>query len=257
VRKDQLLRVARRRPRRVEDVTSAVCFGMPSMAPEVWRRDVARAKKRIRRGQVLVVSVVGTPGPGDGVDALAEDFARCAGWAARAGADVVEANYSCPNVCTPEGSVYQDPRTSRRLSEEIRAALPSTPFFIKAGHFETPARLRAFYRAVDGLADAVVLVNGVSRRVVRADGQPVFGPFERVGILGRAIHAPAVENVRRAARLSSSAGFRVETIAVGGVMQEADAGDFFAAGASAVLLGGVPMLDPLLADRAKRQNPGW
>ena len=47
---DEILRITRRRPRDPAEVTSAVCFGMPSQPPEVWRRDVSRANSRIRRG---------------------------------------------------------------------------------------------------------------------------------------------------------------------------------------------------------------
>jgi len=38
-------------PANPEDATSAVCFGMPSMAPNVWRADVRRAKHSLGEGQ--------------------------------------------------------------------------------------------------------------------------------------------------------------------------------------------------------------
>jgi dihydroorotate dehydrogenase len=255
--KDHALRVASRRPQRASDVTSAVCFGMPSMEPEVWRRDVRKARRRLRRGQLLIVSVVGTPEPSGGVEALAEDYARCARWAAASGAHIVEANFSCPNVCTAEGSIYQDPRLSRLLATALRDVLPATPFLIKAGYFETPAGLRAFYRAVDDIADGVVLVNGMARRVLRADGKPAFRAHERVGILGRGIHAGAVANVQRAVALSGREKRSALTLAVGGVLEPRDASDFFEAGAAAVLLGGGAALSPLLAVRIKGEHPEW
>jgi dihydroorotate dehydrogenase len=256
---DPKLVTAPRRPARTRDVTSAVCFGMPCMAPEVWRADVRAARKQLRPGQLLIVSVVGTPARGGGAEALAEDFVRCARWARDAGAHIVEANFSCPNVSTPEGSVYQDCRFSRDLARGLRDALRSTPFFIKAGHFETRARLQAFQDAVAGLADGIVIVNGVSRRVVGQDGKPVFPGHERVGILGRAIHDAAVANVKSSADLSRQAPpeKRLLTLAVGGVIGEEDAAGFFEAGAAAVLLGGGAALDPRLAVRMKAAHPEW
>jgi dihydroorotate dehydrogenase (NAD+) catalytic subunit len=218
---------------------------------------VRRARKLLRRGQVLIVSIAGTPRPGGGEEALAEDYALCARWAAEAGAHIVEANYSCPNVCTAEGSIYEDAAASRRLSTAIREALPSTPFLIKAGYFRTSAALRSFYAAVDPFADGVVLVNGLARRVVGRDGKPAFRGFERVGILGRAIHRPAVAQVRSAVALTRRRGLRARTLAVGGVMNEDDPADFFDAGAAAVLLGGAPMMDPHLAIGMKRRHPSW
>ena len=254
---DEILRTARRRPHDPAEVTSAVCFGMPSQAPAVWRKDVSRAHRKLRRGQVLVVSVVGTPQEGEGEESLVEDFCRCARWASGAGADIVEANFSCPNVCTAEGSVYQDPGASGRLAAALREVLPSTPLWIKSGHFNDPRSLSSFYRAVDSSADGVVLVNGVSRRVRGADNRPVFGEFERVGILGKAIHPAAVSNVTAAVRCCGSNALGLGTIAVGGVTAVDDPGPFFDAGARGVVMGGVPMLDPLLAVRMKESHPEW
>ena len=41
-------------------ISSSVCFGMPSMAPEVWRNDIRKAKDGLENGQILIVSVVAT-----------------------------------------------------------------------------------------------------------------------------------------------------------------------------------------------------
>ena len=249
--------VSARRPRDARAVTSAVCFGMPSMSPEVWRRDVRRARSKLRRGQILIVSVVGTPRDGGGREALLEDFVRCASEAAAAGAHAVELNYSCPNVSSAEGSVYHDPSFSRELSAAARSALRSTPFLIKAGHFGSDAALGGFLDAVRGKADAIVIVNGMSRRVIRRGGAPAFPGHETVGILGRALHEPAVRNVRAAAALAGRRAGGPAIIAVGGVITEDDAEDFFDAGAGAVLLGGGAALDPLFAARVKRTRPEW
>ena len=251
------LRVARRAPRDPTLVTSSVCFGMPSMAPENWRRDVRKARRCLRKGQVLVVSVVGTPEAGGDFGALVEDFVKCARWAAEAGADAVEANYSCPNVTTSEGSLYQDARRSRALSEALKGALPSTPLLIKAGHFPTKARLRAFYEAVRDYATGVVIVNGVARRVHDRDGRPVFRGHETAGIIGRAVHGPALDNVRKATALTRERGWKAHTLAVGGVLSAEEADAFFKAGVSAVLVGGGAALVPRLAAEFKRAHPEW
>ena len=49
-----------RRPHVNGAVTLAVSLGMPSMEPDVWRKDVRRAKDALGTGQVLIVSVAGT-----------------------------------------------------------------------------------------------------------------------------------------------------------------------------------------------------
>ena len=87
VENQELAAVVTRRPQATRAPTLAVSLGGPSMEPDVWRKDVRRAKERLGPGQILIVSVAGTPGPGRDADALVLDYARCAAWAAESGAD--------------------------------------------------------------------------------------------------------------------------------------------------------------------------
>jgi len=249
------------KPRRDADasaVTASVSFGMPSKDPAVWMPDVARARKTLKAGQVLVVSVVASPEAGDGERAMIDDFANLAAMAREAGAQVVEANLSCPNVCTAEGDIYLDPGLSGRIARAMHAAAGPVPVALKVGHVPDRRRLGALLRAVAGEAAAVVLVNGVSRKLYGPDGKPAYGEGrETAGILGRAIHEPAVASVASAVDIVRSGRLSLEVIAVGGVASAADAADFFSAGAHAVMMGSAPMYDPLLAGRIKRAHPEW
>lgn len=256
------------------DATWAVCFGMPSMAPKVWRADIGRARRTLAQGQLLNVSVVGTPTAAGGLDELADDFARCAAWAAESGADLVEANFSCPNVCTAEGQIYQDAAASRQVAERIRQAIGSTPLLVKAGPFgeggrlpgpsgegrlpgpsEDKGRMAEFFRSLSGLANAVVLVNAIPRKVHRPDGTPAFGPYERVGIVGAAIHDDCVRIVEQAARIVDREEMGLAVCGVGGIASAAQARRFLDAGAAAVFLGSFPMVHPHLAVEIKAADP--
>ena len=230
------------------DVSSSVCFGMPSMAPEVWREDVTRAKESLGDGQMLIVSVVATPRDGWNRDDLAGDFLQCAKWAADAGADAIEANFSCPNVCSAEGSIYLDPSLSGFVAGAIRDAIGSVPLLIKTGAFPERRQLTAYLRALDGTADAVTMVNCLIRPVVNRDGSPAFGPdFREAGVLGRAIHDPCVECVRDARTVIDAERLDLVIAAVGGVATSEDMLRYLDAGASAVLLGSSPMYLPDIA----------
>src|SRR5207244_4375077 len=112
----------------------AVSFGMPSKSPDVWRPDLERTKAKLPAGKVLVVSVVGTIQPGWTLDDLADDYARCARWAIEAGADGVETNFSCPNVSTCDGQLYQDHASARLVAGRVREAVGGAPLLIKIGH---------------------------------------------------------------------------------------------------------------------------
>ena len=107
-------------PRSVADLTITNSFGMPSKAPIDWQVDVRRASDAMRPGQLLVVSVVGTPGA-EG-RSLEDDFAHTAALAKAAGARVIEANFSCPNVASAEGELFRDARTVRVHRPEDQAA---------------------------------------------------------------------------------------------------------------------------------------
>jgi dihydroorotate dehydrogenase (NAD+) catalytic subunit len=250
--------VTERPPDDPAQISSAVCFGMPSMAPEVWRADVTRAKASLGDGQILIVSVVATPSDQPTPEEVAGDFARCAAWAAEAGADVIEANFSCPNVCSAEGTIYHDADLCRTIAQRTREVIGGKPLLIKVGHFARADALRAFLRRMDGAISGVTLVNGISRPVLHRDGRPAFGEqYVTAGVLGRSIHAPSVENVRQAAECIREDGLNLAVAAVGGVSTTPDMADFFAAGADAVLLGSSPMYLPDLAADTKRAHPEW
>ncbi|MFO0948848.1 MAG: hypothetical protein U1D30_23490 [Planctomycetota bacterium] len=242
---------------RGDDVSWSVCFGMPSMAPEVWRQDIRDAKSHLREGQLLLVSVVGTPPAEGSLQDLADDFARCAAWARESGADIVEANFSCPNVCSAEGQIYQDIHAASLVSERMRQAIGRCPLLIKTGNFGQNEQVRPFLHAVAESADGVVLVNGIQRRVLRPDGTPAFGPHERAGILGRAIHADGVRLVADAVDWIRKDSLPLVVAGVGGVFNANDAADFFNAGAEAVFLGGSPMVRPTIAIEMKCSRPDF
>lgn len=239
-------------------LSSAVCFGMPSMDPEHWRRDIRSTVSALRPGQVLIVSVVGTPPEAGTLEDLAEDFARCAAWAVESGAPVVEANLSCPNVCSVEGTLYLDDNATRQVVRRIRTAIGSVPLLVKVGVFPGDTAQRRFLDAVAGVVDGVTLVNCIARPVLRPDGAPVFGDgFRTVGVLGRTIHGPSVAAVTSLRQALDRQQIPMALAAVGGASTLEDIADFFRAGADAVLCGSSPMYLPDLAIDAKRQHPEW
>ncbi|MBM4001715.1 MAG: hypothetical protein FJ295_00290 [Planctomycetes bacterium] len=239
-------------------ISSSVCFGMPSVAPGIWRDDVRQARSGLAPGQLLIVSVVATPGPRDGLDELADDFARCAAWAVASGSHAIEANLSCPNVCSAEGTLYHDAEASRLVAQRIRAAIGSVPLLLKLGAFPSDDAMVRLFRAVNGLADGVTMVNCLSRPVLHPNGEPVFGArFRMAGVLGRSIHRPSVEIVRAAKNCLEREKLSLQIAAVGGASTIEDIADFFHAGADAVLCGSSPMYLPDLAIEAKRRHPEW
>ncbi len=239
-------------------ITSSVSFGMPSKDPAEWMADVETARKALGRGQVLIVSVVASPGENSPVSEMVEDFGRLAAMAREAGAQVIEANLSCPNVCTAEGDIFLDAELSGEIAGAMHKNANGLPLLLKLGHFAKDQQIREVLQSVQGKASGVVMVNGVSRRVVDERGNPAFGRGrEMSGILGRGIHAFSLDNVRSALAIVERERLPLEIIAVGGIAESDDAAPYFRAGAAAVMMGSAPMFDPHLAIGIKRQHPEW
>lgn len=240
------------------EISSAVCFGMPSADPEVWRRDIKAIRHRLADGQVLIVSVVASPNSTSTLDDIAEDFAICARWAAEAGAHVIEANLSCPNVCSVEGSLYHDAVASRLIALRIRDSIHNVPLLLKVSTFHSQDAQREFMMSVNGVSNGITLVNCISRPVLHRNGNPVFGlEYRNAGVLGRAIHQPSVDLVRLTKEIIERNNLSLEIAAVGGVACVEDMQDFWDAGADAILCGSSPMYNPSLAYEIKKSHPEW
>lgn len=238
--------------------TSSVSFGMPSKAPIDWMPDVAKARQSLKSGQVLIVSVVASSKAGSTEQSMVDEFGELAAMAREAGAQIVEANLSCPNVHKSEGEIFLDAELSGKIAAAMQKGANGIPVLLKLGHFADKALISDVLQAVDGKASAVVMVNGISRRVVKNDGSAAFGKGrEMSGILGRGIHAFSLDNVKSALEIVKKDQLSLKIVAVGGVSREQDAKGFFDAGAAAVMLGSAPMFDPTLAIQFKKSHPEW
>jgi len=240
------------------DVFSSVSFGMPSKAPKVWMADIAKARRALGKGQILVVSVVASPAAGASAREIIADFADLTAMAREAGAQAVEANLSCPNVLTPEAQIYQDTALSRSIGLGMRKAAQGLPVALKISHLAAGRPLDGFLRGLAGVVQAVTMVNGFSRPIIDARRRPVYGRGrEAAGILGANIFEPCAAMVEDTMTTIRRERLDLEVIAVGGVFGEAQAARYFAAGAAAVTMGSAPMFDPGLAIRLKRAHPEW
>jgi len=230
----------------------AISFGMPSKDPAVWQADVERARTGLGAKQVLVVSVVASPQAGWSTGDIAADFARCARWAAESGAHVVEANLSCPNVCTQEANLYTSPESSRAVAEAVRNAVPDLPVALKIGLFRDRAQAEAVVAAVDGVVDALSTTNSITAPVRAASGEMLFDGARR-GIGGTCITGRCLEELAMLASIVTARDSRLRLIGVGGVSTVEDVRTRLAAGAHHVQIATAAMLDPMLGIRIRKE----
>lgn len=229
----------------------AVSFGMPSMPPDVWQADIEWTRKRLPPGKLLSVSVVATPEPHWSVHELARDFAICARWAVASGADCIETNFSCPNVSSADGQLYQQPAAAATVAQHVREAIGRTPYLIKIGFLESESLAEQLLDAVAPHADALAMTNCISASVWQ-ERQPLFDGQLR-GIGGRAIRDASIGQVRPFARLVRERGYAMRIIGVGGIFSASDVREYLEAGAESVQLATAIMVDPLVGVRIRRE----
>ncbi|MBL8177512.1 MAG: hypothetical protein JNK48_22740 [Bryobacterales bacterium] len=230
----------------------AISFGMPSRDPVEWRADIGRARQGLHSAQALVVSVVASPQPGWTLQDVANDFAVCARQAADAGAQVVEANLSCPNVCTQEADLFLSPEAARLVASTVRAAMPDLPLALKVGLFPGRTCMEDVVAAVAPFADAICATNSITAKVAGEDGL-LFGGLRR-GIGGRAIAARCLEETALLRRVLDAQGSPMDLISVGGVATAQDVRDRLHAGATHVQIATAAMIDPMVAIRIREES---
>lgn len=232
----------------------AVSFGMPSRSPSVWRSDIERTRGVLPRNKVLSVSVVATPEPDWTNEALANDFALCGRWAVESGADCIEANFSCPNVSSADGQLFQKPEIAGLVAARLREAVGAKPLLIKVGHVTDRALGESLVQTLSPHVDALVMVNCIPAKVIDQGHQPVFDGQTR-GIAGPAIYDAALDQVRLFRDIIREAGASLRLVGVGGISDAAQVRAHLEAGSHAVQLATAAMLDPMLGLRMRRNWP--
>jgi dihydroorotate dehydrogenase len=235
-------------PQQIDQVTITNSFGVPSRSPRVWQEDVARAKRYLSRGQVLVVSAMGTSEAYPDAASFINDFAVSARLAKDAGADIVELDLSCPNSNAAEGMVYLDAALSGAISKAAKAEIGATPLFIKVGNFTRRDQLAAVLRANAPHVEGVAGINTV-RMTVMAGDRPAIPGRAQSGVCGAAIQPAGLQFAQWAVDEKRRNAYDFALIGVGGIMTPADIDRFLALGVDAVEVATAAMWDPYLAYR--------
>lgn len=236
-------KIARQRPQpgSVEKISITNSFGIPSMPPEYLQQDIAKARSLLHAGQLLVVSVFGTAG---------EDFVHAALLAKEAGAHVIEANFSCPNLASKEKTAScSSSHNFFNIASLIVKAVSPIPVLIKMECYENSD---SFRDVLIGLAKAGVRgvcgINSVSMKIVDAHQRPALGVGrETGGVCGELIRPAAQNFVATADKIIRTERLDLELVGGGGIMLPHHFDEFLQAGAKVVTTATGMMWDPYLA----------
>lgn len=230
-------------PAHLEELTITNSFGMPSKSPDFLLQDIEAANRSLGKGQVMIVSVVGTPNRGI---RFADDFVQAAVLAREAGAKIIEANFSCPNVEKAEGILYNSPETVHEYARLIAKAIQPIPLVLKMGMFPDAHVMKSvLLAAARGGARAICGINSVSMRV----HPPLDEHRQTSGVCGSAIRPAALAFIRDAARIIGENRLDLVLIGCGGIVKPEHFDEFFEAGAKVAMSATGMMWDPYLAMR--------
>lgn len=235
-------------PQDLSHISVTNSFGMPSQSPDFLLRDIEKAKNCLQKGQQLIVSVVGTPNQGM---SFIEDFVRTASLAKDAGAKIIEANFSCPNVEKSEGCLYVYPETVFRFASAIVKAIHPVPLILKVGLFENRSLMRdVFIAARKAGVRAICGINSVSMEVKTSSGEPALGSKRTSsGVCGACIRKEALHFIREAHAINAEEKLGLTLMGCGGIMQPNHFDQFLDEGAQVAMTATGMMWDPYLAFR--------
>jgi dihydroorotate dehydrogenase (NAD+) catalytic subunit len=203
-------------------------MGLPNPGIGEFAEEITYAKSILK--VPLIVSVYGY---------TAEEYATAARKAAKAGADAVELNVSCPHVKKTGSEIGQNPRLLTEVVAKVKAAVRK-PVIVKLS--PNVADIADVAKtAVKAGADALTAINTLKAMAIDVETQMPVLSNVKGGLSGPAIKPVALRCVYDI----FEADLKVPIFGCGGVTDWRDAVEFLLAGASAVQVGtGVALEEP-------------
>ncbi|MDO8269716.1 MAG: diguanylate cyclase, partial [Candidatus Levybacteria bacterium] len=228
-------------------------FGVPSRKPEIWHEDVKKAISYTGKGQVMILSFMGTVKKDQTQKEFIEDFVLAAKLANQTGAKILEANLSCPNI-GDEGLVCYNLEVTQKVTKGIRKVIGSTPLVLKIGYYKNDKDLEKLSAIANEYANDVAGINTLQAEVVDKNGQQALpGPNRlKSGVCGYGIKWAGVDTVKRLKKIKDKRNYKFSITGVGGVQTANDYLEYKKAGADCVMSATGAMWNPSLAQQIKK-----
>lgn len=229
-------------------------FGVPSRKSEIWQRDAQKAISYAGKGQVMILSFMGTVKKDQTQKEFIEDFILAGKLAHETGAKVLEANLSCPNIGN-EGLVCYNLEVTEKVVRGVREIIGNTPFVLKVGYYKEDRDMEKLAEIANEYADDVAGINTLQVEVRDENGnQALPGPNRlRSGICGASIKWAGLDFVKRMKNIRDKKGYKFTITGVGGVTKPEDYFEYREAGADVVMSATGAMWNPKLAQEIKHK----
>ncbi|EFA82491.1 dihydroorotate oxidase [Heterostelium album PN500] len=236
-------------PGDIEQLAITNSFGMPSKDRAYLLEDIKKAQSYLADGQLMIVSITGTAA---NASDFIQDFLDVANIALDAGAKVIEVNYSCPNVCTGEGQIYNNPDEVYKISKALVDILQpkGVPLIIKVGVMEDRELMtKLFRRAEEAGVAAIAGINTMSMKITDSKtGAPSLGENRLTsGVCGAPIRSAALDWVRNARSIVNDNKLNLKLLGCGGVVLPEHFDDFLEQGVDIAMSATGLMWDPYIA----------
>jgi len=229
-------------------------FGVPSKISTIWQKDVKKAVAAAGKGQILVLSFMGTVKPNQTQQEFVDDYILTARLAAETGAHILETNLSCPNIGN-EGLVCYNLDITEKIAEGIRRVIGDKPFVLKVGYYQDNKQLESLAEIADKYADSIAGINTLQAEIRDSKhNQALPGSSARLrsGVCGSGIKWAGLDFVRRLSAIKKRRKFKFSIEGVGGVLKPEDYKKYRNAGADSVMSATGAMWNPSLAIETKK-----
>src|SRR5919198_819403 len=180
---------------------------------------------------------------------LVQDYARCAAWAAEAGADAIEVHLAVPDPFAEQPQlIYENIPLSAQILYRVRTTMPK-PVLAKLGVFRTPRLLHETATKLASWASGFVMTHGVRRRVVDEDGNAAFegAGRDRATIVGADTWPLASRQIEEMLSWRKAGAWDRAILGVGGITTVERADHLLREGADVALIATTALFDPLFA----------
>lgn len=227
-------------------------FGVPSKDADLWQEDVGKAIAFAGKGQVLVLSFMGTVIEGQSQQDFIDDYVLAARLASETKAKILEVNLSCPNIGN-EGLVCYNLEVTKKIVYGIRNVIGDTPLTLKVGYFNNNKQLAQMAEITNEYANGIAGINTLQGTVVDKEGKQALPGKNRLrsGVCGVGIKWAGLDFVRRLKNIKDKNNFSFKIEGVGGVAVPKDYFDYRKAGADIVMSATGAMWNPYLTQDIK------
>ncbi|MDQ8039048.1 MAG: hypothetical protein REH83_01425 [Rickettsiella sp.] len=243
---------ARANPVSAEKIAISNSFGNGSLEPETLVNDITFAKSALLEGQILIVSVYGEGGT---LEDTATEFAETALFAKQAGADVIELNFSCPNLLKKGDPIYWDTEAVYKIISCVVNRIDNFPVLVKLGLLPEAYSLSKILEAITRAgARGISAINSISMRVIDQAQQPAFGERIFSGVSGNPIRSLALQFIKKIVHINHEKKLDLVIIGIGGITLPLHFDEFLNAGADVALVATGMMWNPYLAFQYHQQQ---